>query len=271
MIRIFNEDCLETMIRFHDGSIDVILTSPPYNTGRVSSSGKWRDQYQGRYDVHVDNMTQKQYLDWTVKLFRSFNRILKENGVVLYNLSYGNDATNNIESIGLMWLAVAEIIKKTDFVTADRIIWKKNSALPNNTSSNRLTRIVEDVFVFARKSEVKTFKTNKKVVSIRKDRPSQSYYENHFNFVEAKNNDGPCPYNKATYSTELCEKLLRFYAQNGSTVYDPFIGSGTTAIACQRLGLNCYGSEISEKQVEFARDRIKKEENRSHGQLREGE
>lgn len=46
-----------------------------------------------------------------------------------------------------------------------------------------------------------------------------------FNFIEAKNNDGSCPY-KATYSTELCTKLLDIYAPIGSVVYDPFIGTG---------------------------------------------
>lgn len=69
------------------------------------------------------------------------------------------------------------------------------------------------------------FRTNKKVKSIRKDNPNQKYYENIFNFIEAKNNDGSCPY-KATYSTELCTKLLDIYAPIGSVVYDPFIGTG---------------------------------------------
>ena len=41
-----------------------------------------------------------------------------------------------------------------------------------------------------------------------------------------------------------------------SIVYDPFIGTGTTAVACKRLGLDCVGSEISKEQVEFSLERL---------------
>ena len=236
---------------------DLILTSPPYNTGRVSSNQKWRNEYQGKYDIHVDNMTQEEYIEWTLKLFENYDKILNENGVILYNMSYGSDNTHNTASVGLMWLVIAEIIKRSNFIVVDRIIWKKKSALPNNTSSNKLTRIVEDVFVICRKSEIKTFNANKKVTSIRQDRPTQKYYENIFNYIEAKNNDGSCPYNKATFSTDLCSQLLDIYAPDNATVYDPFMGTGTTAVACKIKGYTYIGSEISEKQCEWANNRLK--------------
>lgn len=89
----------------------------------------------------------------------------------------------------------------------------------------------------------------------------QAAYENIFNLIEARNNDGSCPLNKATYSSELCEKLLSIYAKPGSVVYDPFMGSGTTAVACMKMGFDCIGSEISAAQCEYARNRLV--ENRS--------
>lgn len=235
---------------------DMILTSPPYNTGRVSSSQKWRNEYQGKYDIHIDNMSQDEYINWTIKLFKNYDKILTENGVIIYNMSYGSDNTMNTESIGLMWLVIAEIIKKTNFIVADRIIWKKKSALPNNTSSNKLTRICEDIFVICRKNEIKTFTANKKITSIRKDRPSQKYYENIFNYIEAKNNDGSCPYNKATFSSELCEKIMNIYLPERSIVYDSFMGTGTTAVACKKLGHAFIGSELSENQCKWAEHRL---------------
>ena len=77
--------------------------------------------------------------------------------------------------------------------------------------------------------------------------------------IEAKNNDGSCPFNKATFSTELCEKLLNIYATHkGAVLYDPFMGSGTTALACKMMGLNYIGSEISKNQVQWANERITK-------------
>ena len=85
----------------------------------------------------------------------------------------------------------------------------------------------------------------------------QPNYENIFNVVEAKNNDEVCPYNRATYSIELCEKLFRIYAPKDAVVYDPFMGSGTTAIACKKMGFDFIGSEISENQCEWAKNRIK--------------
>jgi len=199
-------------------------------------------------------MTQNDYCKWVVEIFNRFDSILSKNGVVLWNISYGSDATVNTESIGLAWLSIADIIRYTPFTVADRIIWKKKSALPNNTSKNKLTRIVEDVFVFVRKDEYKTFNSNKEVSKIGKN--GQTFYKNYFNFVEAKNNDGTCKLNKATFSSELCEKLLEIYALPNSTIYDCFMGTGTTAVAAKRLGHNYIGSELSEAQCEYAEERI---------------
>ena len=208
MIEIFNENCFETMDRLSDvgGSmIDVILTSPPYNTGRTSNTQRSFENREARYDIYLDDKTEQQYIDWSVDLFQHYDKVLKKNGVILYNISYGNEQPNTL------WLVMAEIIRATPFMIADCICWKKKSALPNNVSPNKLTRITEFVFVICRKEEYETFNTNKQVKSVSSS--GQNFYENVFNFVEAKNNDGVCPYNQATYSVELCEKLLLIYAK----------------------------------------------------------
>lgn len=201
-----------------------------------------------RYAEYDDNKSNEEYLDWSENLFKEFDRVLVKDGVVLYNISYGN------ENPTIMWDTVCRILQKTNFMIAESIAWKKSSAFPNNVSHNHLIRIFEYVFVFCRKDEYKTFKTNKRVVSTSKT--GQAFYENIFNYVEAPNNDGTNELNNAAYSSSLCEQLLRIYAPNGCTVYDPFMGTGTTGVACKRLGLNCYGSEISAKQVEYALSRI---------------
>lgn len=84
-----------------------------------------------------------------------------------------------------------------------------------------------------------------------------------FNFIEAPNNDGSCNLNKATYSSELVYKLLEMYAgQNKGIVYDPFIGTGTTAIGVLRFNrkynreYSYVGSELSADQVKYAENRI---------------
>lgn len=257
MIDIRNESCLETMQKLTPKSIDVILTSPFYNTNKKAGQNRTlkntsvqEGQYDYvRYDTHVDNMTDEEYCDFTVELFEGFDRVLARDGSVLYNICYGAENTAG------MFKAVNAVITRTDFTIADVIVWKKSNALPNSTSHNRLTRIWEFVFVFCRKDELKTFRCNKKVKSYRKT--GQKAYENVFNYIEAKNNDESCPFNKATFSTDLCKKLLSLYAVGDKvTVYDPFMGSGTTAVACQELGYDCYGSEISENQVQWATERL---------------
>lgn len=254
--KIFNEDCMVTMnkmIKFNR-KVDIVLTSPPYNTGRPSNSERSRKNMEGRYDIYLDTMTQTEYCNWCVDIFNHFDKVLSENGVVLWNVSYGSDATVNTDSIGLIWLCIADIIRKTPFTVADRIIWKKSNALPNNVSKNKLTRIVEDIFVFVRKDEYKTFNCNKEISSV--SSTGQKFYKNHYNFIEAKNNDGSCKLNKATYSSDLCISLLSLYGKQGQTVYDPFNGTGTTGVACKKLNMNYFGSELSKAQVLYSIDRI---------------
>ena len=256
MIELHNEDCFVTMKHMPPGRVNIILTSPFYNTNKKAGKNRTlgntsvaeRQYDYVRYDTHVDNMTDEEYSDFTTRLFIEFDRILSTNGCVLYNINYGAENTEG------MFKAINAVIAQTPFTIADVIVWKKSNAFPNSTSSNRLTRIWEFVFVLCRKAEMKTFSCNKKVKSFRKT--GQPAYENVYNFIEAKNNDGICPLNKATYSTELCEKLLTLYAKDTDTIYDPFMGSGTTAVACMRMRLNCIGSEISKAQVEYAENRL---------------
>lgn len=251
---IYNGDCIEFMRDCMDyNSVDVILTSPPYNTAR-SNMDYFNDTKKGRYTkryVDLNDMkTDEEYFLWTFKVFEGFDKVLRPNGVVLYNINY---ATRTHESFINL---ISDIQRNTNFGVADIISWKKKSGLPNTASPNKLTRIWEPVFVFCRHDEYKTFNANKKVVSQSKG-TGQKNYENIFNFIEARNNDGSCDIHKATYSTELCEELLKRYARDGSVVFDPFIGTGTTAIAAMNLGHSYIGCEIYKDYYELALDRIK--------------
>lgn len=239
MIDIRNESCLDTMKVLAPHSIDIVLTSPFYNTNKKAGKGRTLEnttvadgQYNYvRYDSHVDNMTDDEYNEFTVSLFCGFDRVLKENGVVLYNINYGAENTAG------MFTAVNAVITETPFTIADVIVWKKANALPNSCSPNRLTRIWEFVFVFCRKDEMKTFKCNKATTSHRES--GQLMYENIYNLIEAKNNDEVCPYNKATYSTELCKKLLDIYAVRGGgdSCLRPVHGERNNGCCVQRIRL----------------------------------
>lgn len=250
----YNEDCfvtMEHMINSHF-KVDNIITSPPYNVSRKGkhvNSPKSLKNHWGKYDVYQDSLTQEEYIQFTLKLFNTFDKILKKNGVILYNLSYGS------ESPSVLWILISKIVENTNFTIADEIIWKKQSAIPNSVSPNKLTRICEHIFVFVREAEFYTFRTNKTVSSI--SNVGQKFYNSVFNFIEAENNDASCDLNKATYSTELISKLIRIYVPNNAVVYDCFMGTGTTANACIKNNINFIGSEISQAQVEYSKNMIK--------------
>lgn len=257
IVKFVHGDCLifmEDMAK-KNRKVDVVLTSPPYNTSRPNKSESSLKNHEGRYKVYDDIKTGDEYCNWCVDIFNHFDAILKPNGVVLWNVSYGTDATVNTEGIGLMWNSISDIIRNTNFTVADKIVWKKKSALPNNVSPNKLTRICEEVFVFCRKSEYKTFHANKEVSKIGKN--GQQFYKVLYNYIEAPNNDGSNPLNKATYSSDLCIQLLNMYAPKKGLVLDPFSGTGTTGIACEILGLNHVGTEIDAEQVEYSYNRLK--------------
>lgn len=254
--KIYNQDCIEFLKEYDKKNISCVLTSPPYNTGRPCNSQKALKHHWGRYDIYMDEKSQDEYIDWTIQLFNLFDKVLIDNGVVLYNISYGSDASDstNKYQIGLLWFLLPEIIRNTPFMIADKIVWKKKCALPNNSSPNKLTRIVQDIFVFVRKNEYMTFNANK-IKSV-PSKTGQIFYQNMFNFIEAKNNDGSCDLNKATYSSELCYKLLQMYCKKGDLILDPFNGTGTTGIAVKSLNMNYIGIELSQSQCEYSKNRI---------------
>ena len=255
--KIFNENCFSTMKRMKQGHIDLVITSPPYNTSRNIKTQRAMDNNESRYDIFVDTGTHEEYVQWTTRLFKEFDRILKPNGVILYNLNYGTD--KNSSSCDNLIDTLHSISANTPFMVSDIIVWKKQSALPNNTSSNKCTRIWEFIFVLCRKTENQTYISGKKVKSVSK--VGQKYYENMFNFIEAPNNDGSCNFNKATFSSMLVTQLLEMYCGSKSAVvYDPFIGTGTTAVACKKFGVKYIGSELSESQCKYAEERIEDSE-----------
>jgi len=195
--------------------------------------------------------TNEEYIDWSVELFNNYDNVLKENGVIIYNISY---SANRPE---LLWLVISNIINKTNFITVDCIAWKKRNRIPNPSSKNRLGRIVEFIFIFVRETELSTFKCNKKIL---KGINGKTHYEDIDNFITAKNNDESNDFNKATFSTQLVYKLLNIYAKKGNLVYDSFMGIGTTAKGCIEYRCNYIGSELSINQINHFKDWLKNNE-----------
>jgi DNA modification methylase len=249
--KIYNMDCLDLMKEIPNNFVDLVITSPPYNTC-VKRKGGPTDI--GKYDEYKDNKSEEEYINWTIEVFNGYNKIVKENRVVLYNFGY------SIENSSLPYTLVSGIVNNTDWQVVDTILWKKSNAMPHPASYNRLNRVYEFIWVFARKKEVKTFKMFKKVSSI-SEKTGQKYYEIVDNLIQAKNNDGTNELNKATFSTDLVTKLIDMYGQEGDLVYDNFSGTGTTALGAIEKNCNFICSEISSKQCELANERIREKLN----------
>lgn len=245
-ITLYNGDCIKIMEKIIKKGIkvDKIITSPPYNIIRPNSTDRG-------YDIYKDGIENKEYIKWTLKIFNLYDKILNKNGCILYNMNYGTENTE------LMNLTVAEILSKTNFTLGDILIWKKNSATPNNVSANKMTRICEFIYVFARRNEFSTYKTNKKKIGERED-TKQDIYENVFNFFKAPNNDESVELNKATFSTEFVNNIIDRYVSESDVVLDNFSGTGTTIRACEMRNIKSIGIELSEKQCKHSVERIKK-------------
>ena len=239
--KIYCGDTVETMKKIKSESVDLVLTSPPY----LASIRQDNHKYPGAKDQIRDNQSVKDYLEWIVENFKQYERILKDDGVLAFNFSY---TTFNPS---LPYDLINEVFTNTGFRIYDTVAWKKKSAMPVSGHPNRLTRIVEMVYIFAKTPK---FSANKTVSSISKT--GQKYYNNYYNFIEARNNDGKVEGHEATFSTELASYFIDLYSKNGDVVLDNFSGTGTTAYAAHKMGRQYIGIDLVEKYCEHARQRI---------------
>lgn len=239
----YNENCKETFTKIKDKSIDGVITSPPYNINTKRSDCYYNNGYS-----KLDGLSENDYLEVRTNEFKEFSRIIKDDGVICYNISYSRE--NPI----LPTLLVAKIHEELDLTVADIICWKKSNAMPLQTSPTKLSRVTELIYIFVKKDRLHTFKTNKKVSKINKK--GQKFYRKYVNYIEAKNNDGYKCQLKASYSQDLCNQLINIYFQKGSLIYDPFTGIGTTQLSCIENYCDFIGSEIITEHYNIAIERV---------------
>ena len=241
---IYNENCIITLNKLKDKYIDGIITSPPYNINSERSDCYYNNGYS-----ELDDLSENDYLEVRTNEFKEFSRVLKDKGVICYNISYAKE--NPI----LPTLLVSKVHNETDLTLADIITWKKPHAIPFQTSPTKLSRITELIYIFVKKDELHTFKTNKTVSKVN-EKTGQKFYKNYVNFIEAKNNDGYKCKLKASYSQDLCNQLINIYFSKGSLIYDPFTGIGTTQLSCVTNECNYIGSELDEDHFNIAIERL---------------
>jgi site-specific DNA-methyltransferase (adenine-specific) len=255
---IFCEDCADGMRRrLPDGSIDIIVTSPPYNIGT-------------RYNTHQDNLPFDRYLDWMEEVACECRRVLKDDGSFFFNI--GDKASDELRSF-----RVAERLAR-HFTLQNTIHWIKSMAAPEEgvnmghykpvNSDRYLNNAHEYIFHFTGAGQVALDKLAigvpyqdksnigrwKKATQDLRDR-GNTWYIPYDTVVSAK----PHPAAFPEKLPEMCIRLhglVRRTADEPLAVLDPFMGTGTTAVAAKRLGCRYVGFELDPHYVQICKSRL---------------
>ena len=210
---------------------DGVITSPPYvifiKCTTLSSHCRYNMGRQNRewfkQTMLKDHIPEATYLTNMVALFRIFESRVRQDGPVLFILSYC------CRSPSLPAKLICAVELQTDYRLADTLIWKKQLIRPNWVSSCHPARICESIYVFARSNYQHSFRTNR-TLSRKRSVRGQAIYRSpakFINFMETKNCDrdirAKCPV-KTTFPVELVHKLLEFYFPLKSFILDPFSG-----------------------------------------------
>ena len=232
MINLMQGDCLEKMKEIPDGSIDMVLTDPPYGT----TACKWDSV------IPLEPM------------WEQLKRVIKPNGAIVMTASQPFTTTligSNIKMFKYCW------------------VWnKKQGGNPLNAKRQPL-RITEDVVVFncaTYRPQMRTGKLRKKgginkqpETTGKVDLSFSSYNDQYYptTIIEIPNCSNKKDRVRPTQKpVALMEYLIKTYTDEGEKVLDFAMGSGTTGVACKNLGRSFIGIELDEEYFKVAQERI---------------
>lgn len=251
MINLHLGDCLEVMKTFPSGIIDLTVTSPPYDNLRIYNN----------YSFNFEEIA-KQLL-----------RVTKDGGVVVWIVG---DATINGSETGTSFKQ-ALYFKEIGFNLHDTMIWNKGTFTAVGALSTRYAPVFEYMFVLS-KGQPKTFnpikdrqnKTfgRKKTGTFRQEngqtkplssigKPIAKYGQrfNIWNISAEKSNSNR--FHPAMFPESLANDHIISWSNEGDTVLDCFLGSGTTGVAAKKLSRKFIGIEISKEYLEIAKVRVR--------------
>jgi len=237
--KIYNMDCLEGMKIMPDSFIDLCITDPPYllnkTTGGLSEtelSKKWQGNLRSS-DKTVNIINNIKFSDWLPEVYR----VLKPQS---HFYTFVND--KNVQDM-------LNEATKVGFKLHNILVWKKNNKTPNKYYMKDC-----EFIIFFRKG---------KSTPIHNLGDSQYFeYEEEFIWEDTvfkiNNINGKSKLHPTQKPTELINKLILNSSKEKDIVFDPFIGSGTTAIACINTNRNYIGFELDKEYYEIAKNRINK-------------
>ncbi len=239
--KIICGDALETMAKMPSSSIDLVITSPPYNLGegmeskgglRIAHQGsKWSKQTSGvgwsiGYDVCRDDLPYPEYVEWQGKVLKECFRLIRSSGAIYYN--HKPRVVNGILRHPISLIG--------DLPLRQEIIWNRKSGF--NATNNAYMPTHEIILIIAKKD----FRLRDK---------SASAIGSVWTFPPDISTDHPAP-----FPLELPRKILE--TTTAKTVLDPFCGSSTTGAACVEFGRDFIGIELSEFWADYGKARIRR-------------
>jgi DNA modification methylase len=254
-------DALAVLTALPAGCVQTVVTSPPY----------WSLRDYGIEGQIGLGETVYAYLDTLADVFDQVRRVLRDDGTLWLNLgdayTSGNrtwrapDRKNRARAmdlrpatpaglkdkdlIGLPWRLALALQERGWYLRAE-IIWRKPNAQPESVR-DRPTRDHEQLFLLA-KSE--RYRYDVGAVTGPNGRRERTVWD-----IPTRPNRAASGH-FATYPVELADRCLRLTSGVGDLVLDPFLGSGTTALAAGRLGRRFCGVELNPGYLEMARERL---------------
>lgn len=250
MIDLYNGDCLEVMNQIPNGSIDLTVTSPPYDNLR---------SYNGNNNLWGEHI-------WKGVIEQLF-RVTVDGGVVVWVVA---DQTKKGSESGTSFKQ-ALYFKEIGFNLHDTMIWNKPNSF-NFGSNNCYKQQFEYMFILS-KSKPKTINFIKDIKAKMAGKVLQGARKhsdgtrdkvpfficdefkkrgNVWNIGLSNENFG----HTAVFPEQLANDHIISWSNEGDIVFDPFMGSGTTGVACKNLNRNFIGIELDEKYFSIAKERI---------------
>ena len=222
--KIYQMDCVQFMQTVaEENTFDMIVTSPPYNFGGFNRNHRVRS-----YDTYSDDMPDKEYRAWIGKVLDGCARVLKEGGTLYWN--HKGKWQDGVYKHPF-W-----VIDLCPMPLRQHIVWKYPSS--PDVAKDKFYPRHEEIFVFS-KGKPSYFNEDAAAIGDVWD----------ISHIQENIHPAPFPYN-------LARRAVSASCPKGGLVYDPFMGSGTTALAAVDLGMNFVGTEISENYISYAEARI---------------
>lgn len=230
-----NIDCLIGLTELSDVCVDLVVTDPPYNIGshmksRGSGIHRLRENHFSTCDW--DNICEAEWLYNMDKMATELFRVVKNGGAVVVFMS--------IIKVG----SIKDIFEKAGFYYKTTGIWHKTNPMPRNMNLSFINSTESWVYFTKGKPSGK-FNNDKKAI--------HDFFETGLTPASEKKH-GKHPTQKPL---KLIESLIKLLSDEGDVILDPFLGSGTTAVAAKKLNRRFFGFELESEYITIAEKRLK--------------